>query len=176
MLCRQAEPCSCGCRNAVAQMTELQSTVTVFLLCRMHLASGSRTAVTCRVLLWFVAFTSRTLVISSSQQLRSQLYSSSGAASSSGSAMCTVDKPTAVTPAIRSSMLQCAVECTTHSCCLMYQLDAELKQCQLYNYLPLNYSAITGCISSFRELLMTDFLHIIIFSLFISRKPSSHKA
>jgi len=58
--------------------------------------------------------------------------------SSDGSPVCAVNQPTG-TVAARSKIL-CANECMKYSWCVAHQLDDAKKQCQLFNFLPTNYS------------------------------------
>ena len=91
-----------------------------------------------------------------------------------GLEVCAVDQPTAVTSTSKHSMIQCAADCNRQSCCLMYQMNVQLQQCQLYNYLPLNLSTISGCKAFYRKLISSVIYVVTVRAGLSQRGPHSN--
>jgi len=63
-----------------------------------------------------------------------------------GSKLCAVDQPTTVIPMAASTMtIQCGVKCNEDPSCKLFQMNEDLKQCELFTYLPQNFSTIDYC-------------------------------
>ncbi len=64
----------------------------------------------------------------------------------SGNPACSVDPPSKVVMLdINDLANQCGVECNRQSCCLYWQFKADLMQCELYDWLPGNFTTINQC-------------------------------
>jgi len=65
---------------------------------------------------------------------------------STGSKLCAVDRPTTVIPMAASTMtIHCGVKCNEDPSCKLFQMNEDLKQCELFTYLPQNFAAIDHC-------------------------------
>jgi len=65
-----------------------------------------------------------------------------------GSNVCTIDKPSTVVPMAASMMAgRCGMMCNVDPDCEHYQFKEDLAQCDLFDYSPLNFSAIDHCTS-----------------------------
>jgi len=63
-----------------------------------------------------------------------------------GSKMCAVDTPSVVIPvAVRAMRIQCGGKCNEDPCCKLFQMNEDLKQCELFTYFPQNFAAIDHC-------------------------------
>jgi len=68
------------------------------------------------------------------------------AMNATGSKVCTVDRPTTVIPmALRAMRMQCGGKCNEDPSCKLFQMNEDLKQCELFTYLPHNFAAIDHC-------------------------------
>ena len=75
-------------------------------------------------------------------------YSAVRSTSTTDSDVCAVDPPTVAlsTKKTSGSAMRCASECTAYSpCCVTFQYDAVVEQCQLYDYSPSNYTPVVNC-------------------------------
>jgi hypothetical protein len=64
-----------------------------------------------------------------------------------GARVCSVDQPLIVLPMRSQTMvIQCGTKCTSSSTCIYYQFKSDVKQCELFDYLPQNFSVINQCI------------------------------
>jgi len=65
-----------------------------------------------------------------------------------GSQACAVDRVTTVIPmALRAMTIRCAGKCNEVPSCKRFQVNEDLKQCELFTYLPQNFAAINHCTS-----------------------------
>jgi len=63
-----------------------------------------------------------------------------------GSKVCAVDVPsTVIKMAVRAMRMQCGVKCNEDPSCKLFQMNEDLKQCELFTYLPQNYAAFDHC-------------------------------
>jgi len=68
------------------------------------------------------------------------------AMNTTGSKVCSVDQPTTVIPMAASTMtIQCGVKCNEDPSCKLFQMNEDLKQCELFTYLPQTFAAIDHC-------------------------------
>jgi len=68
------------------------------------------------------------------------------AMNTTGSEVCAVDQPTTVIPMAASAMaIHCGVQCNEVPTCKMFQMKEDLKQCELFNYVPSNLAADEHC-------------------------------
>jgi len=68
------------------------------------------------------------------------------AMNTTGSKVCVVDKPTTVIPMAANTMtIHCGVKCNEDPSCELFQMKEDLKQCELFTYLPQNFAAIDYC-------------------------------
>jgi len=68
------------------------------------------------------------------------------AMNTTGSKLCAVDQPTTVIPMAASTMtIHCGVKCNEDPSCELFQMKEDLKQYELFTYLPQNFSAIDHC-------------------------------
>jgi hypothetical protein len=118
-----------------------------------------------QIFLFLTSFLIHFSTTTSIQLLKSQFYKSS-AESVNGLAVCAADEPTVVTPAIGRSSSQCAADCTENSCCVAFQMNMQLEQCQLYNYLPFHDSSISGCKPFYRKFLLQCNFILLYFTQF----------
>jgi len=65
---------------------------------------------------------------------------------STESKLCAVDQPTTVIPmALRAMTIQCGVNCNEDPSCKLFQVNEDLKQCELFTYLPQNFAVVDRC-------------------------------
>jgi len=63
-----------------------------------------------------------------------------------GSKTCAVDQPTTVIKmVVRAMRMQCGVKCNEDPSCKLFQMNEDLQQCELFTYLPQNFTAIDHC-------------------------------
>jgi len=68
------------------------------------------------------------------------------AMNSTGSKLCVVDQPTTVIQmSLRAMKIQCGGKCTEDTSCTLFQMNEDLKQCELFTYVPQNFAAIDHC-------------------------------
>jgi hypothetical protein len=107
-------------------------------------------------ILWFAVTTSyyRSRALSSYSNIELTAYKS--AIIPNSSEVCVVDSPTASEPMKAGSKLQCAVQCTFYSWCIVHQMNNLLQQCQMYGYIPTNYTTANDCKAFISKLFVDD--------------------
>jgi hypothetical protein len=60
-----------------------------------------------------------------------------------GIRVCSINKPSSVSTTYSETM--CGSSCTLSSTCLYYQFKSDIKQCEIFDYLPKNFSVINQC-------------------------------
>ena len=70
----------------------------------------------------------------------------------SNPASCVADNPTVRLPMTAAgSVIRCTAECTSSSCCVYVQVNNDLQQCQLYDYVPIKNTTNGRCKHYFRR-------------------------
>ena len=63
-----------------------------------------------------------------------------------GSPICTTEQPSKVVAMSAGRVrYRCGKECTQCTTCILYQANEMNKQCQLFNYLPQNFTSFNAC-------------------------------
>jgi len=63
-----------------------------------------------------------------------------------GNKVCAVEIPSIVIPmTLRAMRMQCGVKCNEDPSCDLFQMNEDLQQCELFTYLPQNFTAIDHC-------------------------------
>lgn len=70
--------------------------------------------------------------------------------SSDGTGTCSVNQPTAtLTMTASDTIVKCAMQCASSSCCLVYQFKKNTATCELFSYMPTNFTVVSQCTGGF---------------------------